>query len=92
MEPVPGSETDYRFVTEGMERREEILAREYDRIERQGYLYIRYGQSICCMCLLPPDDAAPDSLSFGARHPFNMVYPRLRRGAGARPFGPSTPL
>jgi hypothetical protein len=37
MEPVPGSETDYRFTAEGLEHREAILAREEDRIERERY-------------------------------------------------------
>ncbi len=33
MEPVPGSETEYRFTRYGMEHREEILELESDRIE-----------------------------------------------------------
>jgi hypothetical protein len=37
MEPVPGSETDYRFTGEGLEHREAILAREEERIERERY-------------------------------------------------------
>ena len=37
MEPVPGSETDYRFTAEGMEHREAILEREADRIERERF-------------------------------------------------------
>jgi hypothetical protein len=35
MEPVPGSESGYRFTEEGMEHREEILEREQERIERE---------------------------------------------------------
>jgi hypothetical protein len=37
MEPVPGSDSDYRFTQEGMEHREAILEREADRIERERY-------------------------------------------------------
>ena len=37
MEPVPGTEADYRFTEEGSARREEILREEEDRIERQRY-------------------------------------------------------
>jgi hypothetical protein len=37
MEPVPGSESEYRFTEEGMEHREEILEREQDRIERERF-------------------------------------------------------
>ena len=37
MEPVPGSEMEYRFTAEGWERREEILRDEEDRIERERY-------------------------------------------------------
>jgi hypothetical protein len=37
MEPVPGTEADYRFTDEGYARREEILREEEDRIERQRY-------------------------------------------------------
>jgi hypothetical protein len=37
MEPVPGTEEDYRFTDEGYARREEILREEEDRIERQRY-------------------------------------------------------
>jgi hypothetical protein len=37
MEPVPGTEEDYRFTEEGSARREEILREEEDRIERQRY-------------------------------------------------------
>jgi hypothetical protein len=37
MEPVPGSETDYRFTAEGMGRREQILNQEHDRIERARF-------------------------------------------------------
>jgi hypothetical protein len=37
MEPVPGSDTDYRFTQDGMEHREAILEREADRIERERY-------------------------------------------------------
>jgi hypothetical protein len=37
MEPVPGSDTDYRFTQDGMEHREAILEREADRIERDRY-------------------------------------------------------
>jgi hypothetical protein len=37
MEPVPGTEADYRFTDEGSARREEILREEEDRIERQRY-------------------------------------------------------
>ncbi len=32
MEPVPGSDTDYRFTEVGMKHREEILEREAERI------------------------------------------------------------
>jgi hypothetical protein len=35
MEPVPGSDTDYRFTQEGMEHKGAILEREADRIERE---------------------------------------------------------
>ena len=34
MEPAPGSEAEFRFTAEGMERREAILHREQERIER----------------------------------------------------------
>ena len=37
MEPVPGTEADYRFADQGYARREEILREEEDRIERQRY-------------------------------------------------------
>ena len=37
MEPVPGSEWEYRFTAEGWERREEILRDEEDRIERERF-------------------------------------------------------
>jgi hypothetical protein len=37
MEPVPGSDTEYRFTERGMKHREEILEREADRIERDRY-------------------------------------------------------
>jgi hypothetical protein len=37
MEPVPGSEVEYRFTQEGVEHREAILEREAERIERQRY-------------------------------------------------------
>jgi hypothetical protein len=37
MEPVPGSEGDYRFTAQGMEHREAILDREADRIERERF-------------------------------------------------------
>jgi hypothetical protein len=37
MEPVPGSDSDYRFTQEGMEHREAILESETDRIERERY-------------------------------------------------------
>jgi hypothetical protein len=37
MEPVPGSEGEYRFTPEGLEHREAILEREADRIERERY-------------------------------------------------------
>src|SRR4051794_9414226 len=37
MEPVPGSETDYRFTADGWARREEILHAEQDRIERERF-------------------------------------------------------
>jgi hypothetical protein len=37
MEPVPGSDTDYRFTEDGMKHREEILEREAERIERDRY-------------------------------------------------------
>jgi hypothetical protein len=37
MEPVPGTEADYRFTDEGYARREDILREEEDRIERQRY-------------------------------------------------------
>jgi hypothetical protein len=36
MEPVPGSEVEYRFTREGLDHREAILEREADRIEREG--------------------------------------------------------
>ena len=34
MEPVPGSDTEYRFTEDGMKHREEIVEREAERIER----------------------------------------------------------
>ncbi len=34
MEPVPGTEAEYRFTEHGYAHRQEILEREYDRIER----------------------------------------------------------
>ncbi len=37
MEPVPGSEMEFRFTPEGLEHREAILEREADRIERERY-------------------------------------------------------
>ena len=37
MEPVPGSEVEYRFTREGLEHREAILEREAERIERERY-------------------------------------------------------
>jgi hypothetical protein len=37
MEPVPGSETEYRFTEEGMKQREEILREAEDRIERERF-------------------------------------------------------
>ncbi len=37
MEPVPGSERDYRFTEDGRRQREEILAEAQDRIERERY-------------------------------------------------------
>ena len=37
MEPVPDSETDYRFTEDGMKCREDILDREGERIERERY-------------------------------------------------------
>jgi hypothetical protein len=37
MEPVPGSDTEYRFTADGMKHREAILEREAERIERQRY-------------------------------------------------------
>jgi hypothetical protein len=37
MEPVPGSETDYRFTEDRLRQREEILAEAQDRIERERY-------------------------------------------------------
>ncbi len=37
MEPVPGSDTDYRFTEDGMKHREEILDREAERIERDRH-------------------------------------------------------
>ncbi len=37
MEPVPGSELEYRFTEEGLRRREELLAENQDRIERERY-------------------------------------------------------
>lgn len=37
MEPVPGSESDYRFTDEGMRCRREVLEREQERIERERY-------------------------------------------------------
>ena len=46
MEPVPGSDTEYRFTVEGMAQREAILEREEERIERERYA--------------PPDDDLSD--------------------------------
>ena len=37
MEPIPGSETKYRFTREGLEHGEAILEREAERIERDRY-------------------------------------------------------
>jgi hypothetical protein len=37
MEPVPGSEAEYRFTREGLEHGEAILEREAERIERERY-------------------------------------------------------
>jgi hypothetical protein len=37
MEPVPGSEGEYRFTREGLEHGEAILGREAERIERERY-------------------------------------------------------
>jgi hypothetical protein len=37
MEPVPGSEVEYRFTREGLEHGEAILEREAERIERERY-------------------------------------------------------
>ena len=37
MQPVPGSETEYRFTEEGMKQREEILRNAEDRIERERF-------------------------------------------------------
>jgi len=37
MEPVPGSEVEYRFTGEGLEHGEAILEREAERIERERY-------------------------------------------------------
>jgi hypothetical protein len=35
MEPVPGSECEYRFTEDGLRQREELLAEAQDRIERE---------------------------------------------------------
>ena len=37
MEPVPGSDMEYRFTEDGMKHREEIVEREAERIERDRY-------------------------------------------------------
>jgi hypothetical protein len=37
MEPVPGSEFEYRFTKEGVKHRDAILDREAERIERERY-------------------------------------------------------
>ncbi len=37
LEPVPGSEMEYRFTAAGMEHRDAILEREADRIERERF-------------------------------------------------------
>jgi hypothetical protein len=37
MEPVAGSETEFRFTEEGMKQREEILRDAEDRIERERF-------------------------------------------------------
>jgi hypothetical protein len=37
MEPVPGTDFDYRFTAVGWERQEEILREEQNRIERERY-------------------------------------------------------
>jgi hypothetical protein len=37
MEPVDGTESEFRFTPEGMEHRDEILEREQERIERERY-------------------------------------------------------
>src|SRR5277367_2329180 len=47
MEPVPGSESEYRFTEAGMEHREEILEREQDRtraVRASGQRPLRIGQ------------------------------------------------
>ena len=36
MEPVPGSDAEYRFTEDGMRNREAILEREAERIERRA--------------------------------------------------------
>jgi len=37
MEPVPGSDLEYRFTEYGFRQREELLAEAQDRIERERY-------------------------------------------------------
>jgi hypothetical protein len=37
MEPVPGSDMEYRFTEDGMKHRQEIVEREAERIERDRY-------------------------------------------------------
>jgi hypothetical protein len=37
MEPVRGSDSEYRFTQEGLRRREELLTEAQDRIERERY-------------------------------------------------------
>jgi hypothetical protein len=37
MEPIPGSDAEYRFTEDGMKHREDILEREAERIERDRY-------------------------------------------------------
>ena len=71
MEPVPGTEADYRFTDEGYARREEILREEEDRIERQRVRTSRRRQ--------------PVGIGTGAASP--ACLRRARRGHGREPAG-----
>ena len=59
MEPVPGSELEYRFTEDGLRHREELLAEAQDRIERE-----RYERLTRALCRKQPGScSAPASLA-----------------------------